>query len=357
MDTILKISGIILSVVLMAGSCRQIKKTTTSNKAKSAQIIDGVSFVSSPRKPNDTTFAAIKQVNAGWVSLMPYAFCYKDSSEVWYDVERQWWGEKTEGIVEYVKRARQQGLKVMLKPHLWIIRGGFTGKLSFDQPQKWEKWEASYKKYLLHHARLADSLNLEMFCLGTELESFVKARPQFWVQFIKDVKAIYKGKLTYAANWDEYKRFPYWAQMDYIGVDAYFPLSAAKTPTSEGLTKGWQRWLKEMQQIQAQHKKPILFTEFGYRSIYHTAKEPWVSTDWRQPVDFEGQSNALEALFQNLSPQPWFAGGFIWKWFGLNSYYRRINSKTNTGYTPQGKPAEKVLKKWYAKFGEEVAKK
>ena len=356
MDQVLNISRIILlSLVWVLGSC-QVKKNTSANGSQSKQIIDGVSFVSSPQKPTQATFAAIKKINAGWVSFMPYAFCFKGSTRIRFDTERQWWGEKTEGIIEYVKQARQEKLQIMLKPHLWIIRGGFTGKLTFDQPEKWQQWETSYQEYILHYARLADSLKIEIFCLGTELESFVKARPQFWPSFIKAVKKVYKGKLTYAANWDEYKRFPYWDQMDYIGIDAYFPLSDAKTPTMVALKQGWQRWLQEMKQVQVKHQKPILFTEFGYRSIYHTAKEPWVSSDQTQPVHFEGQSNALEALFQNLSPQPWFAGGFIWKWYGLNSYYRRIDSKTNRGYTPQGKPAEKILKKWYTKFGQEVAK-
>ena len=356
MDTILKIAGIILSLTLIASSCEDKPNTKVKN-VNPTNIIDGVSFVSSPRKPTQTSFAAVKNINAGWVSLMPYAFCFKDSAKIWFDTERQWWGEKTEGIVEYVKMARQQGLQIMLKPHLWIIRGGFTGKLAFNNAEKWQQWEKSYKRYILHHARLADSLNVELFCLGTELESFVEARPAFWSQFIKEIKAIYKGKLTYAANWDEYKRFPYWAQMDYIGVDAYFPLSEAQTPTPNDLKIGWQRWLKEIQEVQTKYKKPVLFTEFGYRSIHHTAKEPWVSTDYRQPVNLEGQSNALDALFQNLTPQPWFAGGFVWKWFDLNTYHRKIDPETHTGYTPQNKPATQILKKWYAKLGQDAIKK
>jgi hypothetical protein len=43
------------------------------------------------------------------------------------------------------------------------------------------------------------------FCIGTELESFVTARPIYWQELIQKNKAIYKGKLVYAGNWDSYK--------------------------------------------------------------------------------------------------------------------------------------------------------
>lgn len=347
--TLLKV--IIIGGLLALGNCQIKKQSVTTSKQ-----IDGVSFVSSPRKPGNEVFNSVKQLNAGWISLMPYAFSYKDSSQIWYDTKGQWWGEKTEGIIEYTRLAKEQGLKIMLKPHLWIIRGGFTGKLSFTTKEKWAQWEQAYQKYILHHARLADSLHIELFCLGTELESFVKARPAFWPSFIKKVKAAYKGKLTYAANWDEYKRFPYWKQMDYIGIDAYFPLSKEQTPSPKQLHTAWTRWTQEIQGVHQKYNKPVLFTEFGYRSIYQTAAEPWVSNKRKQPVNLQGQVNALNALFETFTPQPWFAGGFIWKWFDLATSGYNIDPKTHTGYSPQNKPAEKLLKKWYTKLGNETVK-
>ena len=76
---------------------------------------------------------------------------------------------------------------------------------------------------------------------------------------ILKIKEVYKGKLTYAANWDEFKRVPFWKALDYIGVDAYFPLSDKKTPTVAEFEKGWKSHKKEIQKIQQQHKKTNSF--------------------------------------------------------------------------------------------------
>jgi hypothetical protein len=353
MDQILKYGLGWVLLILGTTACQQSQSSKVENKTSQLLIsdkIDGVSFVSAAQPANAQTFVPIRQrVHADWVALTPYAFSWKDSTQIHFDTPRQWQGETTQGIIAYAKYARQQQLKLMIKPHLWIIRGGFTGKISFKSPNQWQAWAKSYEAYILHYAQLADSLKAELFCIGTELESFVKAQPQFWQQLIKKIRKVYQGKLTYAANWDEYKRFPYWAMLDYIGIDAYFPLAKTATPTLAQLKAGWQPWLKEISKVQQQHRKPVLFTEFGYRSINHTARKPWESGNYRQAVNLKGQTQALEALFQNLLPQPWFAGGFVWKWFDENAH--QINPATHTGYSPQNKPAEKTIDSWYKKMG------
>ena len=353
MDQVLKLVGIALLLGCFSGSC-QSKKQASAHYNLSEKIA-GVNFVNSRYTPDSNIFAPIRQLNAGWVSLIPYAFTPRGSAEVVYDTKRQWRGETTQGIIDYTALARKQGLKIMLKPHLWLLGDGFTGKFSYSDPKKQGKWAKAYKHYIMHHARLADSLNIELLCIGTELETFVKKQPLFWQRFIKDIRAVYKGKLTYAANWDEYKRFPYWAMLDYIGIDAYFPLSKAQTPNAEQLKAGWQPWLAEIQGIQKKHNKPVLFTEFGYRSINQTAAKPWVSDNRQQAVNLKGQANALNILLQEFMPKTWFAGGFAWKWFDAN--HHKIDPKTHTGYSPQNKPAEKILKKWYAKTRTSSAKK
>lgn len=341
MDQVLKLLIIIFFLV----SCQSKKRPLVNNNLSGK--ITGVSFVSSRHTPGNNLFEPIRQLQAGWVALTPYAFTPRNKAAVIYDTQHQWRGETTQGIIEYTALARKQGLKIMLKPHLWLLGGKFTGKFSFANPKKQHKWAQAYKSYIMHHARLADSLHIELFCIGTELETFVKKQPSFWVGFINDIRSVYKGKLTYAANWDEYGRFPYWDKLDYIGIDAYFPLSEAQTPNATQLKTGWQPWLTQIKQIQKKYNKPILFTEFGYRSIDQTAAKPWVSTNQQQAVNLLGQANALNALLQEFMPQPWFAGGFVWKWFDPRN---KIDPTTHTGYSPQHKPAEKVLRKWYVGF-------
>jgi hypothetical protein len=72
------------------------------------------------------------------------------------------------------------------------------------------------------------------------IRNAVAKRPEYWSQLIKKIKKIY-FKLTYAANWDDFDKVPFWNELDYIGIDAYFPLSNATTPSVLELNDAWQQ--------------------------------------------------------------------------------------------------------------------
>ena len=154
---------------------------------------------------------------------------------------------------------------------------------------------------------------------------------------------MYRGPLTYAANWDRYDRIPFWSQLDYVGVDAYFPLSDAREPSVRELTRGWQPHLTALRKLSDRLQKPILFTEFGYRSCDYTARRPWESETPCVPNE-TAQANAYRALTEAVWPQPWLAGGFAWKWFMDNDLRHRERDQ----YSPQGKVAEEVLQRQWS---------
>ena len=161
---------------------------------------------------------------------------------------------------------------------------------------------------------------------------------------IQEIRKVYKGKLTYAANWDEYKRITFWNQLDYIGIDAYFPLTDKKSPTIEEFELGWQTHKNEIKKVQSQFKKPILFTEYGYRSIDFTGKKPWESNRTEGSVNLEAQKNGLQAIHNQFWKEEWFVGGFLWKWFHTHD---RVGGLNNNRFTPQNKPAELLIQQLY----------
>jgi hypothetical protein len=61
----------------------------------------------------------------------------------------------------------------------------WTGHLTFDTAEQWAAWEADYERYILRMARLADSTEVDLFCIGTEFRKSVEQRPQFWQNLIK----------------------------------------------------------------------------------------------------------------------------------------------------------------------------
>jgi hypothetical protein len=89
----------------------------------------------------------------------------------------------------------------------------------------------------------------------------------------------------------------------------------------------------------------VMFTEFGYRSVNHTTRRPWESHR-DESLNLTAQANALEAIFNVFWPEHWFAGGFLWKWHAEDE---KIDPNQNNRFTPQNKPAEAVVRKWFAR--------
>ncbi len=305
--------------------------------------LKGISFVAPHTQIGDTSFIQIKNINSDWISLMPYAFVPKDDFSVKFQQEKetskkkhQWWGETPSGVRECIQKAHKQNIKVMIKPHLWLGWGEFTGHMDLKKEEDWNTFEKSFSKYILTFAELANEEKAEMFCIATEMEKHVSARPEYWINLIKEVKKVYSGKITYAENWDSYSKVPFWQELDYIGVDGYFPLSDAKDPSLKELQSGWKEHLKIMEKVANKYQKPILFTEIGYRSCDYSTQKPW-ETDFSLPENEKLQARAYEALFSQVWNKPWFAGIFIWKWFPI--YSKNQKGRNRDSFTPQNKLA------------------
>jgi hypothetical protein len=314
--------------------------SNTATLPKHLMEYKGINLVAPIKELNNSTFVSLSENNVNAISLIPYAFVDIDQASVSYNNDRQWWGERSEGIRASIHKSHEYKMKVMLKPHLWINHNFYTGDLDFSTEKEWEHWESDYEKYILDFAKLAEEEKIELFCFGTELENPIAKRPQYWMQLIQKIRKIYSGKLTYAANWDSFETIPFWNELDYIGIDAYFPLSTEETPSIEILNESWKKHILKIEIVQQKFNKKILFTEFGYRNSNKAAEEPWTETETK--INDLAQANGYEALFQSFSKQKWFAGGFAWKWYA-DDYHK----KKNIDYTPQEKPALETLKKWY----------
>jgi hypothetical protein len=307
--------------------------------------INGVSFVASRDAIDSTHVSPVVNVNANYAAVMPFGFIRNlEHPEIIHNTDRQWYGETSAGTRQYIEALRKSHIKIMIKPQIWVWRGEFTGEIKMNSEQAWKELEASYTDFILEYAELAKEVNAEILCIGTELENFVKHRPEYWFELIASIKTFYKGKLTYAANWNEYEKTPFWAELDYIGIDAYFPISAMQTPTVADCLEGWKKDKQIIAKLSKDLNKQILFTEYGYRSTDFAGKKPWDVDRAKKIVNLEAQVNTTQALFETFWHEPWFAGGFVWKWF---HNYDEVGGDDNARFTPQNKPAEAVIKSYY----------
>ena len=306
--------------------------------------IRGVSFSAPRREMASDALQSAAAAGADWVAVIPYAFVDPADPRVAFDRERQFWGETAAGVAKTIEHARGSGLSVLLKPHLWVRGQGWPGEFEPRTSEQWETFLSDYREYILRFAEVADSMDVEMMSVGTEVDLVALARPDYWRA---EVRAIYGGRLTYAANWDQYARIEFWDALDLVGVDAYFPLVDDPTPAVEMLVEAWEPWSDELREVARTTGKPILFAEFGYRSVDGAAGRQWELPEGRRarglPSNGAAQAAAYEALFRVWWDRPWFAGGFAWKWYAGTPSAEWIA----TDYSPQGKAAETVMASWY----------
>jgi hypothetical protein len=70
-------------------------------------------------------------------------------------------------------------------------------------------------------AQLAQNENIALL-FRNRIRERSSQRPEYWSQLIKKIKKIYL-ETNLCSNWDDFDKVPFWNELDYIGIDAYFP--------------------------------------------------------------------------------------------------------------------------------------
>ena len=313
-----------------------------------SQKVTGITVVAPPKPIGIDAFERVGETFAQWVCLVPYGFLRENSTELRYNLPRQWWGETKEGLETSIKLAHKNCMKVMLKPQVYM-HGSWVGDLDYEDELDWKSWERSYEAFFNFYLDIAITHNVDMFCIGTEFKIAVQKRPDFWKKLIAQARAKYKGKLVYSANWDEYELISFWKDLDYVGISSYFPLSNKANPQVNDLLAAWKPVTRKLENFSKKYKKPILFTEYGYQSIDQCAWRAWeVEKKVHQlEVNQEAQATAFRALYLSLAREDWWAGGFIWKWFPDGMGHEGFPEKD---YTPQDKLAESIIATFFERM-------
>lgn len=308
----------------------------------------GVCWVAGREAITQKEIDALLNCNVNWISQTPFGW-QRDASSSFigtnFSSDRIWWGESDRGISLTTEIANKLGVKTLLKPHLWV-RNGWPGDIEMKSDTAWQSWFSNYEAFILHYAQLAEKNKIEVLCIGTELQKTTTHEKE-WRLVISKIRSIYSGKLIYAANFhEEFEHIKFWDALDFIGIQAYFSLSDKRDASLEELTKNWNAPLLAIERVHKKYNKPVVFTEIGYRSDVQAAIEPWVwPRDMKEvPVSEETQALCYQAFFKAAWNKNWLVGVYFWKW-----YPHGTRRSEETDFTPQGKPAEKVMKENFAK--------
>jgi len=278
----------------------------------------------------------LKALDVNWISIMPFGF-HRGTPDIRFGGDRVW--ETDESLAAVTKQAHDLGIKVLLKPHIW---GRGELDMSAWSDAEWAAWFAAYTKFIEHYAAIARDAKVDAFSIGNE-QKVASLHEKEWRKIIAGVRAIYRGPLTYGANFDEVFDVRFWDALDFIGVSAYFPLVADAKPSRETLVRAWQPVVAKLAKLSKDTKRAIVFTEIGYRSSDGAAWRQWeIARD--APANPEAQRAAYEAFFEAVWPQPWLAGAYPWKWYSYPDHVHREND-----YELEGKPAEDVVRRFYSR--------
>jgi hypothetical protein len=312
-------------------------------------------------------------------------------------------GTATTGVTEAVIDAiHAKGMSVMLKPlvNLRNDPSHWRGQISGSNTWMWGSTGTphdgthvaaaddpydGYANFIYHWADVAQAKGVETFCIGTEFAaaSGGTANETRWRGAIgagggdgvggagSGILNRYDGKLTYAAQngwWNSPRgqdatsaNIKWWDAMDYLGVDAYYPLTnyqgqsptGTTSPTPEQLQAAWtdapSTWdwdyIAMLQAWRAANgNKPVMFTEVGYTSDDGTNMHPW-QVPGLGSEDQQEQADCYEALLSELWDEQWWVGAYWWNW-EIDPDPSDWNHAP-VWFTPQGKLAEGVIADYY----------
>jgi HEAT repeats len=317
------------------------------------------------------SFHELAALGMGWVSIHTWEPRQRALAAPDFAPANDRFGLRDPGAL--VRAAHAAGLRVLYKPHLEmrgfdatpseiaLFRGsdaaakrrlfermrregrsleGRHNEIEMRNEADWKAWFRNYGDYILAHARRAEAAGADMLCVGRELDRTVLRREADWRDLIRQIRGVYRGPLTYSANFDTYHGLGFWDALDFIGVSAYFTLSEAVDPSPAELARGWDRALTPLRELSQRFGRPVLLTEVGYPAIAGAAKAPWREDPG--PADVWLQSRLYDAALRAASQRPWIVGAFPWLWEGTAQPPFRDPS-----YSIQGKPAAFTLARWY----------
>ncbi|MHC3468705.1 glycoside hydrolase family 113 [Streptomyces sp. 7R007] len=331
-----------MAVLLAATGCTTDSAAGDNGGAdKRSPQLRGITLPSWYRTDYDSPAAdrylrGIRATGARWVTLTPTWYQKRATDSGPHTTEET---ASDTSLTHIVRRAHALGLKVMLKPHIDLPGDEDRADI---RPRDRDAWFAAYRRFITHYADLAAHHGVEQFAVGTELAG-VSGDLAGWRGVIKAVRAHYDGPLTYAANYDEYRRIHFWKDLDLIGVDAYWPLTGHPTDDPVRLRRAWTPIRDQLAAYAHAQGRRVLFTEAGYVSQRGATTAPYSWTVSHRPAPAE-QAAAYRALLDAFTGRRWWAGVCWWMW---DDWPNSGETPVRLAYTPHGKPAERVLReKW-----------
>jgi glycosyl hydrolase family 113 len=241
-----------------------------------------------------------------------------------------------EAIERQLVDANAMRLATILIPHLYLDDGRWRGEIAFRDPRARDAWWTAYDAFIEAAAEIAARSGSTVLSIGVELKAMSNA-PDTHAR-MRDlatrVRRVYRGLLTYNANWDEAEGVSFWGAVDLAGVNGYYPL----TPDPE---RGAEQIARRLGALARYAKRDVLVLEVGYRSSPLSHVRPWEwPTEVQEIVDDNAQANAWAAVLAHWLGAPGVRGLCCWV---VPTDPDDPASEPRHGFNPLNKPAEEII--------------
>ncbi len=325
----------VLCLSALLQSCYTDKTAPLSEPEYLEFNFKGIAVDAVKNSVDQNSFTEISDLNADAVSLRPRGVLIGGSDTIEYDRNGFEWGEKSTGITAQIGFAKLNGLSVLIDPWVEFPPAESSAEYDAGDSTGWAKFEQSYLKYIVHFANIAENEGADVFCIGSDMENFVIQQDTFWTSLIDTVRKVFAGELTYGANYKNYDDIPFWSDLDYIGIQAYFFVSLSQTPQSLDVEQHWvSSLIPALSAYSSSQQRNVLFTQIGYRSIDYCGEQVLnEDTTSTYTVNVNAQENCISGFLNALRNRSWFDGAFIRGW----TLDKKNKGAGDDSYSPQAK--------------------
>ena len=266
-------------------------------------------------------------------------------------------------LMRYVELLHKNDIHVLFKPCLTPLDGMWMGSINFPTGQQiqgvntdyWTEWFNSFKRAMKYFSHIAEVIGMDAMLIGAEYRG-TESKAKEWNEVIEIVRENFSGPISYEFTPASCKVPPEWFKnLDFLSY-SYYPPAAPRT----GLAKDspdytreqMEEYLKSRQETvkwlsETFGNKPVVFSEYGVRSAHGLIMQP---ENFTSTSHYDGQQQAdyMEASFNTFYQLPQWMGLFWWKWDETQDRpHYKDDPNGDKGFTIQGKPAEKVLVRWF----------
>lgn len=296
----------------------------------------------------DGMLDGLGNMGANAVAIVPYSFMRDPRQPARLPIMQRPGTENDEAVIHSAQHAKMLGMAVVLKPQIWMRGGKWPGDIGMDSEADWQAFFRHYNRWMVHYAIMAETYHWDALCIGTEMVQATLQREADWRALIRQIRGVYTGQLTYAANWgDEFEKTNLWDDLDFIGLNCYYPLSQKDSPSDRELGRSMADVIGKIERVCRRYQKKLVFTEIGFPSVESPWKKP--HEDWGDDLQFdaEGQRRCYETVLRAIEGKEWCSGVLWWKCHSTANMRR----KRETDFTPFGKEAETVVRGWLGERG------